>query len=217
MKSLYLLAALAAFNLVSAQKTISLQEFKGIDIGEDIKLTLVKSKENKLVTVNSNDEDDDLKAEIENGILSLNGYDSDVTLYYTGNLETIIVGEDAKLSGTDEIKTKELKLVIGDDAVVDLTINVQKLSAVVKDDAVLTLTGKAEDHVADVKDDAVFKGTGLQTVNTTINLSADAAAGITVTGNLVAVAGSDSSLKISGNPKKVTKTVGDDASVVMVK
>ena len=217
MKSLYLLTALAAFNLVSAQKTISLHEFKGIDIGEDIKLTLVKSKENKLVTVNSNDEDDDLKAEIENGILSLNGYDSDITLYYTGNLETIIVGEDAKLSGTDEIKTKELKLVIGDDAVVDLTINVQKLSAVVKDDAVLTLTGKAEDHVADVKDDAVFKGTGLQTVNTTINLSADAVAGITVTGNLVAVAGSDSSLKISGNPKKVTKTVGDDASVVMVK
>jgi len=217
MRSFYLLTALAAFNLVAAQQTITLQEFKGIDIGEDIKLTLVKSKENKLVSVNSNDEEDDLKAEIENGILSLNGYDNDVTLYYTGSLETIIVGEDATLSGTDEIKTKELKLVVGDDAVVQLNIDVQTLTTVVQDDSVLTLTGKAKDHVADVQDDAVLKATDLQTVNTTINLAADAAAGITVTGNVVAVAGSDSSLKISGNPKKVNKTVGNDASVVMVK
>lgn len=217
MRSFYLFTALAAFNLVAAQKTISLQDFKGIDIGEDIKLTLVKANENKLVTVNGSDEDDDMKAEIENGILSLNGYDGYATLYYTGSLETIIVGEDATLSGTDEINTKELKLVVGDDAVVQLTINVQKLSTVVKDDAVLTLTGKAENHVAVVNDDAVLKGADLQTVNTTITLAADAAAGIRVTGTVVAVAGSDSSLKIAGNPKKVTKKVGDDASIVMVK
>jgi len=215
MKSLYLLTALASFNLVAAQKTISLEEFKGINIGEDMKVTLVKSTDNKLITTNG--DDDEVKVSNENGILLLNGDDSEVTLYYKGNLETIIVGEDATLSGNDEIKTKELKLVIGDDAVVHLNVNVQKLITVAKDDAVLTLNGKATDHIADIKDDAVLKGTDLVTVNTTIKLSADAAAGITVTNTVNAVAGADSSLKISGNPKKVIKSVGDDASVVMVK
>jgi hypothetical protein len=214
MKSLYVLTALAAFNFVSAQKTISLDNFKGIDIGEDMKVILVKSNENKLVTTNEGE--DEVKVSNHNGLLVLNGYDSEVTLYYKGILETIIVDEDATLSGNDEIKTKELKLVVGDDAVVDLNVNVQQLATVIKDDAVLTLNGKAANHSADVKDDAVLKGANLMTVNTTINLSADAVASITVSGMVSAVAGSDSSLKISGKPKKVNKSVGEDASVVLV-
>jgi len=64
MKSLHVLTALAAFNFVSAQKTISLDNFKGIDIGEDMKVILVKSNENKLVT--TNDDNDEVKVSNHN-------------------------------------------------------------------------------------------------------------------------------------------------------
>ena len=214
MKSLYIIAALAAFNFAEAQTTMSLKEFKGITVGENMKVKLVKSTDDKLVTTNESDE---AKISYENGLLILKGYDSEATLYYKGNLETIIVGEDAILSGDDEITTKELKLIVGDDTVVQLYVNVQKLSTVAKDDAVLTLSGKATDHDAVFKDDAVFKGTNLLTATTTIKLFADAAASITAKDAVTAAVGNDGSLKIHGNPKNVVQSKGDDASIVVVK
>ncbi|KGO85804.1 hypothetical protein Q765_14355 [Flavobacterium rivuli WB 3.3-2 = DSM 21788] len=215
MKSLYLLTALAAFNLVAAQKTINLESFKSLTTGEDMKVKLVKSNENKLVVAN-NDEDEEVTVENVGGLLILRGDDSNVTLYYKDNLEAIIAGEDSVISGNDEIKANEFKLVAGADAIVHLNLNVQKLFTVASDDAVVTLTGKATDHNAVLKDDAVLKGTDLLTVNTVIKLSADAVATITTKGTVNAEAGEDASLKIFGNPKTVNKSTGEDGSIVVV-
>ena len=218
MKSLYVLTALAAFNLMAAQKTTQLKDFKGVTFGSDMKVTLVKSTENKLVTQGGGDDEDDDEPTIKNEgtMLVLNGDDNNVTLYYKGALESIIVGPDSKLSSDDEIKAKEFKLIAGEDAVVSLNLNVEKLSTVVSADAVVTLTGKAKDHSATLSEDAVFKGTELLTENTSITLSPDADANITAKGLVNAFVGEDGSLKIHGNPKKVTQSKGEDASIVVV-
>lgn len=217
MKSIYVLTALAAFNLLAAQKTTQLNDFKSVTFGSDMKVTLVKSTENKLVTQGGGyDEDDELHIENEAGALVLNGDDNNVTLYYKGALESIIVGSDSQLSGDDEIKAKEFKLVASEDAIVRLNLNVEKLSTVVSADAVVTLTGKAKDHNAALSEDAVFKGTDFLTENTSITLSPDADANITAKGLVNAFVGADGSLKIHGNPKKVNQSKGDDASIVVV-
>jgi len=215
MKSLYLLTALAAFSYVAAQQTRNLESFKSLTVGQDMKVKLVKAKENKLIIANR-DEDEDVTIENVGGLLIINGDDSDVTLFYKDNIEAIIVGEDTILSGNDEIKAKEFKLVAGADAIVHLNLNVEKLFTVAADDAVVTLTGKATDHNATLKDDAVLKSTDLLTVNTSIKLSADAVASITVKGIVDADAGEDASLKIFGNPKTVNKSTGEDGSIVVV-
>jgi len=217
MKSLYVLTALAAFNLVAAQKTTQLKDFKSLTIGEDMKVKLVKSTENKLVSQGGGDDDDDeIKIVNEAGALVLNGDDNDVTLYYKDALVSVIVGSDSQLNGDDEIKTKEFKLVASEDAIVRLNLNVDKLATVVSADAVVTLTGKAKDHNATLSEDAVLKGTDFLTENTSITLSPDAAANINAKGVVNAFVGEDGSLKIHGNPKKINQSKGDDASIVVV-
>lgn len=217
MKSLYVLTALAAFNLMAAQKTTQLKDFKSVTFGSDMKVKLVKSTENKLVQSGGDDEDDEeIIIENEGGALVLNGDDNNVTLYYKSALESIIVGSDSQLSGDDEIKAKEFKLIAAEDAVVKLNLNVEKLSTVVSADAVVTLTGKANHHKAALSEDAVFKGTDFLTENTSITLSPDADANITAKGLVNAFVGADGSLKIHGNPKKVNQSKGDDASIVVV-
>ena len=79
MKAFYVMAALAAFNLAAAQKTIQLKEFKGLAVGADTKVTLVKSTENKLIVNGGHNEE--LDVENVGGFLNINGTHFDITFY----------------------------------------------------------------------------------------------------------------------------------------
>lgn len=215
MKTFLTITALAAISLATAQKTTQLKEFKSVTIGADLKVTLVKSTENKLVT--NNYEDDELQVEVKNGTLILNGDANNITIYYKNALENIVAAADAQITGTDEIKTPSLSVTAASDAKVSLNINVKNLSTAANSDAVVTLTGTATDHHASFASDAVFKGQDLITENTSISLSSDASGVITARGSVNAVVSSDGSLKIYGNPKKVTETKGSDAHIEVVK
>ena len=218
MKSLYVLTALAAFNLVAAQKTIELKEFKNLTLGADMKVTLVKSTSNKLVTAGGGEDDDDeLHIQNQGGSLTLSGTDDRVTLYYKDALENIIAGSDAELIGSDEIKSKNFNLTADSDAKIELKINVQKLQTNGRSDAQITLTGIATDHAANMSSDAKLDGLNLISENTVINLSSDASAVITAKGIVTANVSSDGSLTIYGNPKKVNQTKGSDATIQVMK
>ena len=214
MKSLYIIAALAAFNFTAAQKTIALQKFKEVTFGSDSRVTMVRSHENKLVVQDSDDNDIEVKNE---GKMLLISGDSEYTLYYTDAIANIIVGSDSSVQGDDEIKTNEFKIIAAADAVVQLNLNVQKLYTIAESDAVVTLTGKATNHDAVLSADALLNSVNLVTKNTVIKLSSDAAATITANDLVTAAVGSDGSLKIHGNPKSLVQSTGDDASVVVVK
>jgi hypothetical protein len=215
MKAFYVMAALAAFNLAAAQKTIQLKEFKGLAVGADTKVTLVKSTENKLV-VNGGD-DEELGVENEGGFLTLNGADFDITLYYKNSLESISAASDAQVYSKEEINIKDFSITAASDAKVELTLNVKKLHTTAASDAQVILTGKATDHDATLSSDADLKAEDLLTENANIVLSSDASAVITAKGIVNATVGSDGSLKIYGKPKKVNEVKGSDAQIVVVK
>lgn len=215
MKTLFAIAALATVSLAAAQKTTELKDFKSLTVGADLKVTLVKSSQNKIVAGNAGD--DELEIKIEGGSLTLNGDARDVTVYYKDVLESITAASDAHITGTDEIKAASLSITAASDAVVSLKVNVKNLSTAANSDAVVTLSGTATDHQASFASDAVFNGQELVTENTSIALSSDASGVITARGNVKAVVSSDGSLKIYGNPKKVSETKGSDARIVVVK
>jgi hypothetical protein len=214
MKTFLTLAALATFSMATAQKTTPLKDFKSLTVGADLKVTIVKSNENKLVT--NNVEEDELQIEVKNGTLILNGDANNIILYYKSALENIVAASDAQISGIDEIKTPSLSVTAASDAKVSLHINVKNLSTAANSDAVVTLTGIASDHQASFASDAVFNGQELVTQNTSIALSSDARGVITAKGTVKAVVSSDGSLKIYGHPKNVTETKGSDAHIEVV-
>ncbi|MFP9097524.1 GIN domain-containing protein [Flavobacterium sp. RHBU_24] len=214
MKTLLAFAALAAFNLASAQKTTVLNEFKELTVGADLHVTLVKSNENKLVAMY---EEEELHVQNNGDNLVLDGEAGTITVYYNGALESIVAGSDAVITTTDEIKSATLTVTAGSDARVTLTVNVKNLNTAAGSDAQVTLSGKADNHAATYASDAQLNAKELTTHNTDIVMSSDASGDITVKGNVNATVSSDASLKIYGNPKKVNQVTGSDARVVVVK
>ena len=217
MKTILSLAAVAAFQLCSAQKTIGLKDFKSISVGADTKIKLVKSSENKLVI---NGSDDDNKFQIQNvgSDLVLNGgEDLDITVYYKNTLESITAASDAEVIGNDEINTKEFGIAAASDAKVELKLNVKKLHTNAASDAVVTLTGKATEHTAAVASDANLNSEHLITDTTNIVVSSDGEASVSAKNIVNATASSDGSIKIYGNPKKVNQTKADDGEITIVR
>jgi len=217
MKTILTIAAIAAFQMASAQKTVELKDLKNISVGADTKVTLIKSSQNKLV-IKGGDDDNDLDIQTHNGNLSLNGgEDLDITLYFKDGLESISAASDAQIVGTDEINAKELSINASSDSKIELKLNVNRLRTDASSDASVTLTGKAMQHDITLSSDAEFKGEQLLTENTNINVSSDAAAVITAKGIVNADVSSDGSLKIYGKPKKVNETKDEDAEITVMR
>lgn len=214
MKKIFTLAAIAAFNLMAGQKNTDLKDFKSISIGQDMKVKLIQSSENKLTV--SDGEEDELEISNDGGHLTLDG-DAIIVIYYKDDLESITVGSDSEILGADEIKSQELRLTVGTDAVVKLKINVQKLYTYADADSKIKLTGKAIQHSATLSSDVQMSANDLLTDISNITLSSDAQASINTKGIVNATVSSDASLKIYGNPKKVNKVTGEDSEIVVVK
>ena len=215
MKTLLAITALVSFQFAVGQKTIELKDFKGLSVGADTKVTLVKSSQNKLVV--SGKEEDNLEVQNDGGSLALNnGEDLEITLYYKGVLTSISAASDAQVYGKDEMKTSTFSLAAASDAKVELKLNVEKLNTDAASDARVTLTGKATDHNATMASDADLDGQNLLTENTNIVLSSDAKATITAKGTVNATVSSDGSLTIYGKPKKVNEVKSGDGKIAVM-
>jgi hypothetical protein len=216
MKVIYLSLALAAFGVVSAQKTIAVNDFKSLAVTGDIVLTLVQSSENKLVIAGEDDDSEDVIVSQQQGMLSISG-DGKATLYYKNSFESLAAASDAVISGKDELKVKSLAIAAASDATVELKINVTSLNTAAASDAVITLSGSAKEHNAAVDSDAVLNAIDLKTVNATITANYDAVANVSVSGTVTATAKSDAVIQIHGNPSKVNQTATDEGSVQVVR
>jgi len=213
MKALFTLSAIAVFNLVAAQKTIELKEFKTLSISGDVTLTLVKSSENKAVIHNGEDE---LQVQDGGNSLAING-DGTLTVYYTAAIESISAGPDTNVSGKDEIKGKDFNLAAAPDSRVRLNLNVKNLNVAAGADSQVHINGNAQVLIAAVASDGQFDVKDLATEDVRIALASDARATITAKGIVDATVASDGRLTIYGNPKKINKVEGYDAQITVVK
>lgn len=211
MKKLFLLVALVAFSFAFSQETIRLNKFKNLVIASDSEVTIIKSNKNELVINDA----EDTNVVNESGTLVL-GSDGDFMLYYSGDIENITIASDAVLKSEDEIKVNKLSITADSDAEVTLKIKVKELETTASSDAVITLSGKAKNHAAFFSSDAELHAKNLIVENTDIVLSSDAEAVIYTKNTVNAQASSDAEITIYGNPKKVNKTIGSDAEIIIV-
>lgn len=212
MKVIVVVAALAFSQFAAAQKTHNLDGLKRITIGSDIELTLVKANESKIVVSN----DEEFEVDYKNGGLALQG-DGNATLYYKDDLESMVIGSDSEVKGTDEIKSKSLRVTTGSDTQIALNLNVQDLHVTAGSDSQITLTGKAGVLTATIGSVAQFTAEGLKAGDATVNLGSDAQGSINAKGTVSATVASDASLTIHGNPVKVNESKGSDAEINIVR
>ncbi len=214
MKTFLAIAALAATQLVSAQKTTELKDFKRLTIKSGLEIQLVHGKENKLVT--KDNEDGGIEVSYENNGLTLEGAGTAV-LYYKNDLESILAGSDAHVAGGDEIKGKTFSLNAGSDSQIALNFNVDELRVTLGSDAQIALKGTSKGMRITAGSDCRVYTKELTAENVTVTLGSDVEAMITAKGIVTATVGSDAQLTIYGNPKKVNETKSGDAEIIIAK
>jgi hypothetical protein len=213
MKTLFTIAAFAAFNLLAAQKTVQLKEFKTVSVSGDIQLALIKSTENKAVIENG---DEEIQIQDSGNSLAISG-DGTLVIYYTAVLESISAGSDTVVTCNDEIKGKNFNLSAAADSKVKLNVNVKKLNVAAGADSQVKIDGKSELMVAAIASDAQFSVKDLDLENVQIVLASDAQAIITAKGTVDATVASDGQLTIYGNPKKVNEVKSGDAVITVMR
>ena len=174
---------------------------------------MVKSSENKVVfsdpetfEISYNDED-----------LTFEGGEGNATFYYKSEFARFTIGSDAEVTGKDEIKGKSLQLMAGSDSKVSLKFNVEELQVTAGSDSKIFLSGKTNKMSATIGSDCQFSAKDLSAEDVSINLGSDAQGTMRATGIVNAAVGSDASLAIHGNPKKVNEVKSDDAKIILVK
>ena len=213
MKTLYVCAALALFQLASAQQEQEFKQINRITVNGDIQITLVKDSKNKLVF---SDGSEPGEIEYSNGTLQLEG-EGRATLYYKDELESLTVGTDVKLAANDEIKTKSFTLTTGSDSQVAANINAAELRVTAGSDAQIALRGTSANVRLTLGSDVQLDAQDLNSQDLAITMASDAQATVSAKGEVSAVVGSDGQLTIYGNPKNVRETKGSDAKIRLVK
>jgi hypothetical protein len=213
MKVLLTLAVLAAAQFATAQKTVQLKEFTSVALSGDIKLSLIKSSENKAVI---EQDDEEIQVQSDGNSLAISG-DGTLVVYYTAAIENISAGADTVVVSNDEIKGKSFNLSAAADSKVKLNLNVKKLNVAAAADSQVNIDGKAEILVAAVASDAQFNVKELSAGDVQIVLASDAQALITAKGTVDATVASDGQLTIYGNPKKVNEVKSGDAEINIVR
>lgn len=218
MKTFLALAAMAACQFAVAQNTTELKSFRGLAISGNIDVTLVASKENKLVIEEGDPKG--LKIGSDEGNLALStkgnaGYE--VTLYFNGPIEEIAVSGGVEITTKGTINGKNMEVSIAGGSKATLSLDIDHLSTAIASGSEMTLSGKAKNMEAAVASGGELEAGGFKTENSSAVVASGGEAKIYATGNVDATVASGGELTILGNPKKVNQVKADGAEINVVK
>lgn len=218
MKTLLALAVLACFQFAAAQKTTEIKSFKDLAVSGDIKLTLIKSSENKLVIEKG--DPDELKVGFDEGNLALSndsGESIEVVVYFNGPIEDIAASGDVKINVKGEIKAKKMEINIAGGSEVNISIEAEGLTVAIASGSEMKVSGTAKRFEAAVASGSELDAGNLKTEESTAVVASGAEASVHATTTVNATVASGGELTVHGNPKKVNKTQADGAEINIVK
>lgn len=218
MKTLLVIAALAATQLASAQKTIDIKNFSDLAVSGGVDLTLKKSKENKLV-IESGDPDK-IKIGTDEGALAISTEGDGnfkVTVYFNGPIEEIALSGGAELHAEGKMKATSMEINIAGGSEVHMAIDTESLSTAIASGAEMHLEGTAKHLEVAVASGAEFNAGSLKTENSDAVVASGAEATIYASDEVNATVASGGELTIHGKPKKVNEIKADGAEIKLIK
>lgn len=208
---LFLLANLQA---QEGKITQDLDKFSTVKVYDGLSVNLIKSNVNKAVItgVNTNkvaivNNDGVLKVRMEI-IKIFSGYRTFVDLYYTDELVTIDVNEDARIENKEVIIQDFLELKAQEGG--ELIINTQVEQLIIKTvtGGVVTTTGFSDNQDVMINTGGIYNGKKFKTNFTTVNVNAGSKAEIYAINYVKASVKAGGEVLVYGDPKKMDeKTV----------
>ncbi len=215
----FLMVYLSVFTFVPIQaqneKIIqNLDKFTTVKAYDGLSINLIKSDVNKAVVtgVNTNkvaivNNEGVLKLRMEIGKI-FSGYRTFVDLYYTEQLITIDVNEDAKIVNKDVIKQDVLELKAQEGGELIINTQVEQLLIKTVTGGIITTTGFSDNQDVMINTGGIYQGKTFKTNFTTVNVNAGSRAEIYAVNYVKASVKAGGEVLVYGNPKKMDeKTV----------
>ncbi len=218
MRTLLMIAALAIGQMASAQKKVEIKTFRELAVSGGIELTLVASKENKIVIDSGNP--DGIKIGSDEGSLAISAEGNNhykATVYFNGPIEDIAISGGVEIKAKDKIKTKHLSINIAGGSEATLSIEAERLSTAIASGSEMTISGTVKHMEAAVASGGELSAKDLKIENSQAVVASGGEATIYVSGIADATVASGGELTIHGNPKKVNEVKADGAEIKVVR
>jgi len=215
----FLMVYFSIFVLVPIQAqndkiTQNLDKFTTVKAYDGLSINLIKSDVNKAVVtgVNTNkvaivNNDGVLKLRMEIGKF-FSGYRTFVDLYYTEQLITIDVNEDAKIVNKGLIKQDLLELKAQEGGELIINAQVEQLLIKTVSGGIITTTGFSDNQDIMINTGGIYQGKAFKTNFTTVNVNAGSRAEIYAVNYAKVSVKAGGEVLVYGNPKKMDeKTV----------
>lgn len=210
----FLLFSLVKLHGQNDKITQNLEKFTTIKAFDGLSINLIKSDVNKAVITGANtnkvaivNNEGVLKLRMELGKI-FSGYRTFVDVYYTEELVTIDVNEDARISNKDVIKQDLLELKAQEGGELIINTQVEQLLIKTVTGGIITTTGFSDNQDVMINTGGIYQGKSFKTNFTTVNVNAGSKAEIYAINYVKASVKAGGEVLVYGNPKKMDeKTV----------
>ncbi|ADV48785.1 DUF2807 domain-containing protein [Cellulophaga sp. E16_2] len=210
----FLVIGLITGQAQSEKVTQNLDKFTTVKAFDGLSINLIKSTVNKAVITGSNtskvaivNNEGVLKLRMELGKI-FSGYRTFVDLYYTEDLITIDVNEDARITSKEAIKQDLLELKAQEGGELVINTQVEQLLIKTVTGGIITTTGFSDNQDVMINTGGIYQGKLFKTNFTTVNVNAGSKAEIYAINYVKASVKAGGEVLVYGNPKKMDeKTV----------
>ncbi|MBU2995895.1 DUF2807 domain-containing protein [Cellulophaga baltica] len=189
--------------LIPLDKFTSIKAFDGISINlikSDINKAIIKGENTKKVAIVEKDGLLKIRMEITK---MFSGYKTFVDLYYTDELITIDVNEDAKITNQEVITQKLLELKAQEGGELVISTQVDQLLIKTVTGGIITTTGFSKNQDVMINTGGVYHGKDFKTYFTTVNVNAGSSAEIYAVDYAKVSVKAGGEVQVYGNPEKM--------------
>lgn len=201
---------------IAQKTTIDLEKFGELKVFDRVRVTLVRSSENKAIV--SGDDKDDVRIVNDKGLLKirmdlnefLDGNETNVELHYTEELNLVDANEGAKITSDKALTNKYLKLRSQEGAQLHIAVDAINLDVKAISGGRIWVTGKAPNQEATVRSGGEYHAKDLATKQTEVTVFAGGKAFVNSKEYVEANVTAGGTIEIFGNPDKIDedKTFG---------
>jgi len=212
MKNLLVTVLFFATTLVFAQnpKNKNVGDFNEVKVFDLIKVSLVKSDENKVMI--TGEDVDDVEIIIKNNTLkvrmkfdrSFDGTKTFVAVHYT-DLKVIDANEGAIVVGNELITQDNIELRAQEGASIIVGLDVDTVNVRAVSGGIIETRGKANTQVITLNTGGIYEGRDFETKNTTVKVRAAGEAEVKASNSVDARITAGGNIDIYGDPQIVTK------------
>jgi hypothetical protein len=219
MKKVILLSFVFLAQFTFAQTKIDLGDFDAVKVFDKLNVTLIGSKENKVVITGTNQSD--VEVVNKNGLLkirmpltkTMSGDVIKVTLYFK-KIQSIDANEGSTVTCADIFKQTTLDLGTQEGASITAVLDVDKTTIKAYSGGIINLSGKASTQSVSINSGGFLKASGLETSQTTVSVSAGGNAEVKASTLVDAKVKAGGTIAIYGKPKEIKQETLFGGSII---